>query len=198
MDDMPVISPEIRKEVITSFQEKGLGWLQEQVRILDPGYYEGGEILNPQRMMRALEVILSTGKSIKHYHTRNRKTRNFNVVKIGLELPKSILYNQVNSRVDEMVNHGLVDEVKSLVPFQHLNALNTVGYKEIFAFINGTYSLPESIDLVKKNTRHYAKRQMTWFKKDQSVFWIHPHDYSGLIEYAGAKGIYLPPWSDSK
>lgn len=182
MDDVPLIVPEIRNIVISFYKENGLGWLQEEVKSNDPEYFKVAETLNPQRLMRALEVKLSTGRSILSYHTRQKKNRDFSIIKIGLELPKDILYNQINRRVDEMIKDGLEEEVSNLFPSKNLNALNTVGYKEMFSFFDGKISFTESIDLIKKNTRQYAKRQMTWFKKDKLVRWIHPGDHTAIIK----------------
>jgi tRNA dimethylallyltransferase len=182
MDDVPLIVPEIRNNVISFYKENGLGWLQEEVKSTDPEYFKVAETLNPQRLMRALEVKLSTGRSILSYHTRQKKNRDFSIIKIGLELPKDILYDQINRRVDEMIKDGLEEEVSNLFPFKNLNALNTVGYKEFISFFDGKISLTEAIDLIKKNTRQYAKRQMTWFKKDNLVRWIHPGDHAAIIK----------------
>lgn len=182
MDDVPLIVPKIKNNVISSYKENGLGWLQEEVKSTDPEYFKVAETLNPQRLMRALEVKLSTGRSILSYHTRQKKNRDFSIIKIGLELPKGILYNQINNRVDEMIKDGLEEEVSNLFPFKNLNALNTVGYKELFSFFDGKISFTESIDLIKKNTRQYAKRQMTWFKKDNLVRWIHPRDHTAIVK----------------
>lgn len=182
MDDVPLIVPEIRNNVISFYKENGLEWLQEEVKSTDPEYFNVAEILNPQRLMRALEVKLSTGRSILSYHTRQKKKRDFSIIKIGLELPKDILYYQINRRVDEMIKDGLEEEVSNLFPFKNLNALNTVGYKELFSFFDGKISFTEAIDLIKKNTRQYAKRQMTWFKKDTLIRWIHPGDHAAIIK----------------
>lgn len=182
MDDVPLIVPKIKNNVISSYKENGLGWLQEEVKSTDPEYFKVAETLNPQRLMRALEVKLSTGRSILSYHTRQKKNRDFSIIKIGLELPKDILYNQINNRVDEMIKDGLEEEVSNLFPFKNLNALNTVGYKELFSFFDGKISFTESIDLIKKNTRQYAKRQMTWFKKDNLVRWIYPRDHTAIVK----------------
>ncbi|MEO5995195.1 MAG: tRNA (adenosine(37)-N6)-dimethylallyltransferase MiaA [Chitinophagaceae bacterium] len=183
LDEVPLVLPDVRNGVITSYKEHGLEWLQQQVMMNDPAYFNDGEIQNPQRLMRALEVKLSTGRSIRTFHTRQKKTREFSIVKFGLELDKQILHHQINQRVDEMMENGLVEEVLRLIPFKHLTALNTVGYKEFFAYLDGQISLNEATDLVKKNTRLYAKRQMTWFKKDLCIKWIHPHNYAAVKEF---------------
>ena len=172
MDEVPVIDPSIRQEIISNFKNNGLAWLQNEVEKIDPIYFSKGETKNPQRMMRALEVKLSTGKSIIEFRSHEKKERGFNIIKIGLELPKEQLHQNINKRVDEMVDNGLLDEVKSLTSFKHLNALQTVGYKELFDHLEGNVSLDNAIEQIKINTRQYAKRQMTWFKKDKDVKWI--------------------------
>jgi len=180
LDEIPVIIPEIRKNIITSYNENGITWLQEEVRITDPEYFKIGEILNPQRLMRALEVKRSSGRSIIFYQSRKKKKRDFDIIKIGLELPREILYEQINRRVDAMMENGLAQEAKNLLSFKQLNALNTVGYKELFSFFDGDLSLAGATALIKKNTRHYAKRQVTWFKNDRSIQWIHPDDQTTI------------------
>lgn len=183
IDEMPQVDPSLREEIITSFKTKGLEWLQQQVKDTDPDYYANGEIQNPQRLMRALEIKLSSGQSITSFQTQQKKTRDFNIVPIGLELPREQLYNQINTRVDIMMKEGLLAEAESLLPFKTLNALQTVGYKELFSYFKGTISIDEAVEQIKINTRHYAKRQMTWFKKHPQWHWVHPlHPVSQLQE----------------
>jgi tRNA dimethylallyltransferase len=174
IDEMPEIPDRIRNEITLDFKQNGLRWLQHQVKTLDPEFYSVGEIKNPQRMMRALEIFKSTGKSILHFRRREKTERDFNIIKIGLEVPKEILHQNINNRVDVMMNSGLMEEVFSLIPYQQINALQTVGYKELFAHFNGETGLPEAIENIKKNTRQYAKRQLTWFKKDEEYNWFEP------------------------
>lgn len=174
IDEVPAILPVIRSAIIASFQAKGLDWLQQEVVLHDPVYFASGEIQNPQRLMRALEVKQSTGKSIIDFQTQKKAPRNFNIIQIGLALPREQLYQRINLRVDNMINAGLREEVDSLTSLQHLNALQTVGYRELFDHFNGKISLLEAIEAIKINTRHYAKRQMTWFKKDAAIHWSAP------------------------
>lgn len=174
MDDIPEVPENIRSEIISNYKERGLQWLQQQVQEKDPEFFCTGETQNPQRMMRALEVVSFTGRSITEFRRKEKANRNFEVIKIALELPKEQLHRQIDYRVDQMISDGLVDEVASLHPQQHLNALQTVGYKEIFSYLNGEISLPEAIALIKKNTKQYAKRQMTWFRKDKEFNWLSP------------------------
>ena len=174
MDEIPDVPEEIHQEVIGAYKEKGLAWLQEEIKTADPLFWEKGEIQNPQRMMRALEVIKATGNSILHYQKGEKKQRDFSVIKIALDIPRLDLHRNINRRVDRMVEEGLLEEVKSLLPYQHLNALQTVGYKEIFAYLNGMITFETAVDAIKANTRQYAKRQLTWFRKDQTYHWHSP------------------------
>ncbi len=172
LDAIPPVKAGIREDITVQYQRHGINWLQESLRKEDPAFYESGEIQNPQRMMRALEVIRSTGRSITGFRTGTVKKRDFHIEKIGLELPREILYQRINNRVDQMLEDGLVEEVRSLIPYQDLNALQTVGYRELFDHFNGLTSQERAIQLIKQNTRHYAKRQLTWFKKDPAIHWI--------------------------
>ncbi|MFZ4056787.1 MAG: tRNA (adenosine(37)-N6)-dimethylallyltransferase MiaA [Ferruginibacter sp.] len=174
IDPIPAIEASIRGKIIEAYTINGLAWLQNQVQKEDPEFYADGEIQNPQRLMRALEIVRATGKSIRYFQQNQKVNRPFNIIKIGLELPREILYERINSRVDMMMKAGLLEEVKSLVDFQQFNALQTVGYNELFDFINGNCNEDEAINLIKQNTRHYAKRQMTWFKKDKTISWCIP------------------------
>jgi tRNA dimethylallyltransferase len=172
MDEIPNISLEIRNNIINNFNEKGLIWLQNDLKNKDVEFWENCEKHNPQRLMRALEVIEATGRSINSFKNKKQVERPFDIIKIGLELPKEKLHQNINTRVDSMVRNGLVDEVQSLTPYQSLNALQTVGYKELFEYFNGNITLQKAIEKIKISTRQYAKRQMTWFKKDTIVQWF--------------------------
>jgi tRNA dimethylallyltransferase len=183
MDVIPEIPVETRKKIIANYEENGMEWLQNEVQKKDPGFYASGEIQNPRRLMRALEVAEATGHSILEFRKGQKQERDFNIIKIGLELPKEELHRNINSRVDKMIEAGLIEEVKSLLPYKSINALQTVGYSEIFDFIDGKalparrqVSMDEAIELIKKNTRQYAKRQLTWFKKDKDARWFSPGD----------------------
>ena len=172
LDDMPPVSPAIRQQIIEQYKKYGLAWLQQQVRLHDPQYFATGEIQNPQRLIRALEVMQATGRSIRSYQQGKKTTRNFRIVKLGLDLPKPELRERINARVDAMITQGLVQEAEALLPYRHLNALQTVGYTELFDYLDGKWSLPEAIDRIKINTRQYAKRQLTWFRKDPDIKWV--------------------------
>jgi len=172
LDEMPEVSAELREEVVTNYKLKGISWLKDEIEKKDPVYAASGEMQNPQRMMRALEVKLSTGKSIREFQQRKKVERDFNIIKIGLELPVPLLKRNIDHRVDEMMNAGLLAEVKQLNQFRSLNALQTVGYRELFEYLDGKIELNEAVNLIKSNTRQYAKRQMTWFRKDKEVKWF--------------------------
>ena len=174
MDEIPGVPEEIRNEIVTAYNENGIEWLQKEVKKTDPLFYEQGEIQNPQRMMRALEVFHTTGKSILNFRKKKKIVRPFQIIKFGLEISKEQLHHNINTRVDQMVEHGLVEEARSLIPYQHFNSLQTVGYKELFAYFSGQISLSDAVQLIKRNTRQYAKRQLTWFTKDKDYKWVPP------------------------
>ena len=186
IDEVPIINPSIREQIIADFEWEGLEWLQKEVATKDPLYFEKGETKNPQRLMRALEVKLSTGKSIIEFQTQQKRNRDFNIIRIGLEIPKEELHKKINSRVDAMMHNGLLEEVKSLVPYKDLNALQTVGYRELFGHLIGDLTLIDAVEAIKINTRQYAKRQLTWFKKDEEVNWCTP-DIAQVMELIKAK-----------
>lgn len=174
LDDVPEVPEETREQVIYNYQERGMEWLQREVQEKDPQFYAVGEVQNPHRLMRALEVLNATGQSILNFRSGNKKVRPFDIVKIALDLPREQLYQRINTRVDTMMEQGLVEEVRSVIPYKENNALQTVGYKEVFAYLDGEVSLEEATVLIKRNTRHYAKRQLTWFRKDLAYNWIAP------------------------
>jgi tRNA dimethylallyltransferase len=190
IDEIPTIPESIRNEIIAGYNHYGLSWLQEQVKKSDPEFYAVGEIQNPQRLMRALEVFKTTGKSILYFRKGKKAERNFNIIKLALELPKELLHQNINNRVDAMMEAGLLNEVKSLMPYQHLNALQTVGYKELFDCLNGKVHLTDAIASIKKHTRQYAKRQLTWFKKDKEYTWFHPGQLQKTKEHLSDALIY--------
>ena len=186
IDEVPVVDEKIRKKINAEFEWEGLEWLQKEVEKNDPLYYARGEIKNPHRLLRALEVKLSTGKSLIEFQTQEKKQRDFNIIKIGLEIPKEQLHKNINSRVDAMMKAGLLDEVKKLLPFKKLNALQTVGYRELFGHLAGDLLLQDAVEIIKINTRQYAKRQMTWFKKDEEVNWCPP-DFGEILNLLESK-----------
>jgi len=176
LDKIPEVPALIREQIIQNYQTNGIDWLSEILQQKDAAYAAQGNMQNPQRMMRALEIISFTGNSILSYQTHQKEKRDFNIIKIGLELPRPELYERINSRVDKMIADGLIQEASTLQSYQHLNALQTVGYSELFDYFNGKISKEKAIEMIKQNTRHYAKRQMTWFKKDDSINWLEPDE----------------------
>jgi tRNA dimethylallyltransferase len=178
LDLIPAIDPEIRAGIIAQYEKLGLRWLQKEVSVKDPAYWEKGEQQNPQRLMRALEVMLGTQSSILSFQQKKRTVRPFNIVKIGMEMPREQLYERINQRVLNMVEEGLEQEVKSLLPSFHLNALQTVGYSEWLPFFEGNAQKSKVVESIQQNTRHYAKRQMTWFKKDTEIKWYQASSLS--------------------
>jgi tRNA dimethylallyltransferase len=187
LDVIPEIDNAIRERIVETYKEKGIGWLQEELQKKDPAFAIAGEMQNPQRMMRALEVLESSGQSILSFRKGVKSERDFNIFKIGLELPKEELKQRINTRVDQMMKAGLLEEVKQLLPYKHLNALQTVGYAEIFDYLEGKMKLDESVERIKINTRQYAKRQMTWFRKDSEIKWFNPLREEEKIDFLTSK-----------
>jgi tRNA dimethylallyltransferase len=182
-DDIPQADETIREQLNRQFVEKGIAALQDELKTADPDYYNEVDLSNPQRVIRALEVYRSTGKAFSSFRKSTINKRPFNVLKIGLDLPREVLYNRINLRADDMIKLGLANEVANLLPHRDLNALNTVGYRELFDYFDGKTDLTRAIELIKQNTRHFAKRQMTWFRKDQTINWLKPGDIQpGIIE----------------
>lgn len=182
-DDIPDVDPAIRQKLISDFEENGIEYLQKELEILDPDYYEIVDINNPQRLMRGLEVSLGTGKPFSSFRKSQKKIRDFEVIKIGLEREREELYQRIDLRMDSMIEKGLFEEAEVLFPLRHLNALQTVGYSEIFAFLEGKYDKEEAIRLLKRNSRRYAKRQLTWFRRIPDMTWFHPDQYEELVAF---------------
>lgn len=176
LDAMPPVNEIIVRDVNNEYETRGLQWLQHTVQEEDPVFYKEGEIKNPARLLRALIFKRSTGESIINYRTGEKKKRDFRIVKVGLELPREVLNERINNRVDQMIADGLEEEVRNLYPLRHLKNLQTVGYSELFDYIEGLYTIDEAVDKIKQNTRHYAKRQMTWFRKDKTMNWYNADD----------------------
>ena len=184
LDDLPAVPDEIRKEVTRLYQEKGLVWLQSEVQRLDPAYWNEVDRQNPARLIHCVELCLTTGKPysslLSKKPTANSRqpinNRPFRILKIGLERPREELYDRINRRVEQMIADGLVEEAKAVWPMRHLNSLQTVGYRELFAHFDGEYDLARAIELIQQNSRHYAKRQMTWFRRDNTIHWLNAND----------------------
>lgn len=183
IDDIPTIDDETRRRMKQRLADEGLETLCEELRRLDPEYYEIVDRQNPRRVVHALEICTMTGKTYTSFRRRERRERPFAIVKIALNRPREELYERINSRVDQMMGEGLLEEVRSLYPRKELNALNTVGYKELFDYIDGRWTLEEAVERIKGNTRRYARKQLTWYKKDDRIRWFHPNDKETIIDY---------------
>lgn len=179
LDDFPKVNPTIRESLNEDMALKGLAYLQNQLKTLDPQAFDTIAIDNPHRVIRALEICMGTGKPYSSFLNKDKTKRHFKTITIGLTSERAIIYERINKRVDHMMEEGLLDEVKSLNHLQHLNALNTVGYSELFKFLNGEWTLDFAISEIKKNSRRYAKRQLTWFRKKEDVMWF---DYETTLE----------------
>lgn len=173
LDDFPVAPEIVRKKLIAEFEEKGIEPLQEELKSVDPTYYHEVDIHNHQRVIRALEVIRSSGKPFSSFRKKEKRKRPFQTLYIGLQAEREMIYHRINNRVDVMIKEGLLEEAKALHSHKELNALQTVGYKELFDYFEGTITLEEAISEIKKNTRRFSKRQLTWFKKNQEIVWFH-------------------------
>jgi len=187
LDEMPEIDLSIREKLNKQFEEEGLAVIQNQLAQLDPEYFAKVDQQNPQRMIRGLEVFLSTGQKLSSMLSATKKERPFNIIKIGLNTDRAVLYDRINRRVDQMIADGLVNEVKSLIPFKKYNALNTVGYSELFDYLGGKLSLEDAISAIKQNTRRFAKRQLTWFRRDEEMNWFEPDQSSEVINFVENK-----------
>jgi tRNA dimethylallyltransferase len=172
IDEIPAVDEAIRLQIRNAYDQKGIDWLQAELQTKDPQFAATGEMKNPQRMLRALEVMLTTGRSIMQFQISQKVKRSFNIKKIGLDMPRNLLVERIDKRVDQMLADGLVAEAKGLMAYKHLNALQTVGYKELFEFFEGQISFEKAVEDIKIHTRQFAKRQMTWFKKDAEMEWL--------------------------
>lgn len=183
LDDMPEAPLEIRETLMKRLETEGVEALAKELQKLDPEYYATADLQNSQRVVRALEVCLSTGRPFSEFHKKSKVERSFQFIKIGIERPREELYDRINHRMDIMLANGLVDEVKSLALFRNHNALQTVGYKEVFEYLDGVYDYNKMIELLKRNSRRYAKRQMTWFKNQDNFQWFNAEDFEGVYAY---------------
>jgi tRNA dimethylallyltransferase len=183
IDDIPTIREDIREEMKRRYQEEGLEALCEDLKRLDPEHYEVVDKQNYRRVIHALEICYQTGRTYTSFRTQQKKERPFNIVKIGLNRDREELYQRINQRVDEMMENGLLDEVRGLYDKRSVNALNTVGYKELFDYLDGRWPLEEAVERIKGNTRRYARKQLTWFKRDENVKWFHPDQQQEIMNY---------------
>ena len=183
IDDIPTIDDETRRLMKQRLADEGLEALCEELHRLDPEYYEIVDRQNPRRVVHALEICTMTGKTYTSFRRRERRQRPFSIVKIALNRPREELYERINCRVDQMMSDGLLEEARALYPRRELNALNTVGYKELFDYLDGCWPLEEAVERIKGNTRRYAHKQLTWYKKDEQIRWFHPDDKESIIDY---------------
>ena len=187
IDDIPTISAEVRTKVKALLQEEGLPALAERLKKLDPEYYALADKKNTRRIVHALEVCYMSGNTYTSFRTRNTKQRSFRIIKIGVNRPREELFARINARVDDMMQQGLLDEVRTYAPYRESNALNTVGYKELLHVLDGDWPLEMAVERIKKNTRVYAKKQLTWFRRDDSIQWFHPDDTEDIKEFLNQK-----------
>lgn len=187
MDDLPDVEPALRSELAERLKNESLEVLAEELRKLDPSFYDVVDRKNPARVLRALEVCISTGKPYSTLRTGTKRERPFEIVKIGVNMERSVLYERIDRRVDIMVADGLEQEARAVYPLRHLNSLQTVGYREMFDYFDGTISREEAIELIKRNSRRYAKRQLTWFGRDDEIMWFLPTETEKIIEYIDSK-----------
>ena len=183
MDNLPQADVALRDTLADRLQNEGVEALAEQLKELDPEYYNIVDRQNPARVMRALEVCLTSGQKYSELRSGERKERDFQIVKVGVTMPREQLYDRVNRRVDMMIDAGLEAEARAVLPYRHCNSLRTVGYSEMFDYFDGTTTLDQAVELIKRNTRHYAKRQLTWFRRDADVQWFNPSDREQIIKY---------------
>ncbi|MBC8987354.1 tRNA (adenosine(37)-N6)-dimethylallyltransferase MiaA [Pedobacter sp. N36a] len=181
LDDLPDTDLNIREQLKQKLENEGIESIKQQLKIHDPEYYEKVDQANPQRMVRGLEFFLSTGEKLSSYQTNSKKQRPFNIIKIGLNIDRIALYQRINHRVDQMMDAGLLEEVKGLQEYRKYNALNTVGYSELFDFLDGHTPLEAAVDKIKQNTRRFAKRQLTWFRRDDNTAWFEPNASKAVI-----------------
>ena len=183
IDDIPTVDDQTRETLKQRLKEEGLEALVEQLKELDPEYYAIVDRQNPRRVVHGLEICLMTGCTYTSFRKREKKERPFRIVKIGLNRPREELYDRINQRVDQMMQQGLLEEAKALYPMRQMNALNTVGYKELFDYLDGRWPLEEAVERIKGNTRRYARKQLTWYKKDPQIRWFHPDEKEQIISY---------------
>ena len=183
IDEIPTIDNKVRQDLMKMYEAEGLNKLCDLLKDLDPAHWDIVDKQNPRRVLHALEVCVQTGKTYTSFRTKQRKERPFNIIKIGLNCPRKDLYNQINARVENMVASGLIDEALRMYNHRNLNALNTVGYKEMFEYLDGLTTLDEAIFKIQSNTRQYARKQLTWFRKDKDIHWFHPNEIRKIIRH---------------
>ena len=183
IDDIPTVDKETRELMVQKYEEEGLERLCAELKILDPEYYQIVDLKNPKRVIHALEICYMTGKTYTSFRTQSTKERPFRIIKVGLTRDREELYDRINRRVDEMMKDGLLEEARSVYAYKHLNSLNTVGYKEMFQYIDGEWTLDFAIEKIKQNSRIYSRKQMTWFKRDKDITWFHPDQQTEIMNH---------------
>ncbi len=186
IDDIPTIDAETREMMRERYEREGLEPLAEELRLLDPDYYAECDIRNPKRVVHALEICYMTGRTYTSFRVRRKAHRPFRIIKVGLQREREELYDRINRRVDCMMQDGWLDEARRVLPFRHCNSLNTVGYKELFKYLDGEWELDFALEKIRRNTRVYSRKQMTWFRRDEEVRWFHPEDANGILDYLQA------------
>ena len=186
IDDIPTIDAETREMMRERYEREGLEPLAEELRLLDPDYYAECDIRNPKRVVHALEICYMTGRTYTSFRVRRKAHRPFRIIKVGLQREREELYDRINRRVDSMIQDGWLDEARRVLPFRHCNSLNTVGYKELFKYLDGEWELDFALEKIRRNTRVYSRKQMTWFRRDEEVRWFHPEDANGILDYLQA------------
>ncbi len=187
IDDIPTVDKETREFMLRRYDTEGLEQLCAELKLLDPEYYNIVDRKNHKRVIHALEICYMTGKTYTSFRTQPQKVRPFHILKIGLKREREELYDRINRRVDNMMEEGLLEEARAVYPYRHLNALNTVGYKELFGFFDGKYPLSFATDKIKQNSRIYSRKQMTWFKRDMDIAWFHPDEETRIMEFLDSR-----------
>lgn len=183
IDDIPTVDAETRALMLERYETEGLEALCAELKLLDPEYYRIVDLKNPKRVIHALEICYMTGKTYTSFRTRTQKKRPFRILRVGLTRDREELYDRINRRVDAMMEEGLLEEARSVYPFRHLNSLNTVGYKELFKYLDGEWTLDFAVEKIKQNSRIYSRKQMTWFRRDNDIAWFHPDQPTEIIQY---------------
>jgi len=187
IDDIPTVDPEIREDVIQWYEKNGIDELRERLLEIDPEYYQVADLNNPKRLLHAVEIHQMTGMPFTSFRKKTVKERPFRIIKVGINQDRKVLYDRINERVLRMMDAGLLEEAKSVYPYRNLNSLNTVGYKELFLHLDGDITLAEAVDLIQRNTRKYARKQLTWFRRDRQIEWFEPEQIQEIIDYVDQK-----------
>lgn len=187
IDDIPTVDAETRELMLQKYETEGLERLCAELKLLDPEYYRIVDLKNPKRVIHALEICYMTGKTYTSFRTQQKKERPFRIIKIGLIRDRAELYDRINRRVDNMIEEGLLEEARSVYPHRALNSLNTVGYKEMFNYLDGVWEMPFAIEKIRQNSRIYSRKQMTWFKRDKEIQWFHPEQEAQILEYVNTR-----------